>query len=192
MSIRVLGIDPGTAVTGYGVVESADGFPGRLVECGVIRTDTRQQLWRRLETLYEGIEELIARHRPDALVVETPFYAKNVRTTVVLGQARGVILLAAAQAGLDIVEFPPAVVKKSIVGSGAATKPQVGYMVQQLLRLRRPPAPADAADGVAVALTYLLRRRDSAIGRARGGEKVQAEDRRVTRDPSGAGPKDTR
>jgi len=159
VSIRVLGIDPGTAVTGYGVVESADGFPGRLLECGVIRTDTRQRLWQRLETLYEGIEELIARHRPDALVIETPFYGKNVRTTVVLGQARGVILLAAARAGLDIVEFPPAVVKKSIVGRGGATKPQVGYMVQQLLRLRRPPAPSDAADGVAVALTYLLRRR---------------------------------
>jgi crossover junction endodeoxyribonuclease RuvC len=117
-------------------------------------------LWQRLEALYEGIEELIARHCPDVLVIETPFYAKNVRTTVVLGQARGVILLAAARAGLEIAEFPPAVVKKSIVGRGAATKPQVGYMVQQLLRLRRPPTPADAADGVAVALTYLLRRRD--------------------------------
>lgn len=156
MTIRVLGIDPGTAVTGYGVVESANGRPGRLLECGIIRTNPRLQLWHRLDTLYEGMRELIARHRPDTVAVEAPFYGKNVRTTVVLGQARGVILLAAAQAAVEIVEFPPAVVKQRIVGRGGAMKPQVGYMVQQLLRLRRPPAPSDAADGVAVALAYLL------------------------------------
>lgn len=166
MSIRVLGIDPGTAVTGYGVVESADGFPGRLVECGVIRTDSRQRLWQRLDTLYEGVREVISRHHPQVLVIESAFYAKNVRTTVVLGQARGVILLAAAREGVEIVEFPPAVVKQSIVGRGAASKPQVGYMVQQLLRLRRPPSPPDAADGVAVALTYLLKRSPGRWSRA--------------------------
>ena len=158
MTTRVLGIDPGTAVTGYGVVEPANGRPGRLVECGVIRTNTREKMWQRLDSLYQGVSELIERHRPDALAVESIFYGKNVRTTVVLGQARGVILLAGAQAGIDIVEFPPAQVKQSIVGAGGAAKAQVGYMVQQLLRLAAPPAPNDAADGVAVALTYLIRR----------------------------------
>jgi len=155
----VLGIDPGTAVTGYGVVEPTNGRPGRLVECGVIRTSAKEEVWRRLDALYQGISELIARHEPSALAVESIFYGKNVRTTVVLGQARGVILLAGARAGLDIAEFPPAQVKQSIVGRGGAAKPQVGYMVQQLLRLTRPPSPSDAADGVAVALTYLMRRR---------------------------------
>jgi crossover junction endodeoxyribonuclease RuvC len=155
----VLGIDPGTAVTGYGVVEPANGRPGRLVECGVIRTNPKQKLWERLDALYEGVSDLIERHGPDALAVESAFYGKNVRTTIVLGQARGVILLAGAKAGLVIAEFAPATVKQSIVGRGGAAKSQVGFMVQQLLRLTRPPAPSDAADGVAVALTYLLRRR---------------------------------
>ncbi len=109
--------------------------------------------------MYAGVTGLIERHRPDALAVESIFYGKNVRTTVVLGQARGVILLAGARAGLEIREFPPAQVKQSIVGRGGAAKGQVGYMVQRLLRLAAPPAPGDAADGVAVALTYLIRQR---------------------------------
>ena len=161
MSLRVLGIDPGTAVTGYGVVEPSAtiGRPGRLVECGVIRTDPKQKIWSRLEALYEGVSELIARHRPTAVAVETVFYGKNARSTLTLGHARGVILLAAARAGLEIAEFPPATVKKNVVGEGGAAKAQVGYMVQQILHLKRPPAPSDAADGVAVALTYLMTRR---------------------------------
>ncbi len=158
MTTRVLGIDPGTAVTGFGVVESLDTRTRRLVECGVIRTDRCQKLWHRLETLHEGVTALIERHRPDALALESVFYAKNVRTTVVLGHTRGVILLAAAQAGIDVVEFPPATVKKSIVGTGRAAKAQVGYMVQRLLNLRTAPSPDDAADGVALALTYLITR----------------------------------
>ena len=158
MTVRVLGIDPGTAVTGYGVVDPANGRPGRLVECGVIRTNSRDKMWQRLDSLFQGVSELIERHKPDALAVEGVFYGKNVRTTVVLGQARGVILLAGAQAGLDIAEFAPAQIKQCIVGGGGAAKSQVGYMVQHLLRLAGPPAPSDAADGVAVALTYLIRR----------------------------------
>jgi crossover junction endodeoxyribonuclease RuvC len=126
------------------------------VECGVIRTDPHRVLGHRLDTLYHGVCELIDRHRPTALALESVFYGKNVRTTVALGHARGVILLAAAQAGIEVAEFPPARVKKSVTGGGGATKPQVGYMVKQLLRLRRAPEPSDAADGVAVALAYLL------------------------------------
>ncbi len=156
MTVRVLGIDPGTTVTGYGVVEPADGRLGHLIECGVIRTAAREPLWTRLETLHQGITELIATHRPGVLALESVFYAKNVRTTLTLGHARGVILLAAAQGGLEVAEFPPATVKKTIVGSGGAAKAQVGFMVQRLLQLAAPPAPDDAADGVALALTYLL------------------------------------
>jgi crossover junction endodeoxyribonuclease RuvC len=99
---------------------------------------------------------LIARHSPDALAVESAFHGKNVRTTIALSHARGVILLAAEEAGVVIAEYSPAQVKKAVVGRGAAMKPQVSYMVSRLLRLRSAPSPSDAADGVAVALTHLL------------------------------------
>ena len=156
--MRVLGIDPGTATVGYGVVERSAslGSVARLVECGVLRTRARQALEVRLALIHEGLRELIERHRPDVLAVEDIFYATNVRTTVVLGHARGVILLAGAQAGLIVAEYSPALVKKTVVGRGAALKPQVGYMVAKLLKLSAAPQPADAADAVAVALTHLL------------------------------------
>ena len=99
---------------------------------------------------------MLERHRPDVVAVEGVFYGSNARTTVVLGHARGVVLLAAAQAGIPVEEYSPAMIKKAVVGRGAALKPQVGYMVARLLQLREPPSPADAADGVAVALTHLL------------------------------------
>jgi crossover junction endodeoxyribonuclease RuvC len=152
----VLGIDPGTNVTGYGVVEPANGRPGRLLECGVIRTNPQDTLGHRLDTVFEGVSELITRHEPTAMAIETVFYAKNVKTTVTLGHARGVILLAAARAGLEVAEFSPATVKKNVVGTGSAAKAQVGFMVQRLLSLQEIPEPDDAADGVAIALTYLM------------------------------------
>lgn len=157
--MRVLGIDPGTSVTGYGVVETGNGAPGlgRLVECGVIRFARRTSLPDRLAELHAGITDLIKRLRPATLALEDAFYHKNVRTTLVLGQARGVVLLAAAQAHLTIAEYAPATVKKSVVGAGGAGKGQVGAMVARLLRLTRAPHPADAADGVAVALTHIIR-----------------------------------
>jgi crossover junction endodeoxyribonuclease RuvC len=151
----VLGIDPGTAVTGYGVV-AFDGRTATLVECGVLRTAARDPLHARLRDIHDGVTELIERHRPDTLAVEDVFYARNVRTTVVLGHARGVILLAGARAGLAIREIPPAGIKKAIAGTGSATKEQVQYMVARLLRLRQAPHPADAADGVAAALSACL------------------------------------
>jgi crossover junction endodeoxyribonuclease RuvC len=154
--VKVLGIDPGTAVVGYGVVEPASGHLARLVECGVLQTKARDPLPARLRVIYDGIEALIARHQPDAVAVETAFYAKNVRTTMVLSHARGVILLAAERAGVPIGEYEPRLVKKTVVGRGGALKDQVGFMVAQLLRLKSAPTPADAADGVAVALTHLM------------------------------------
>ena len=154
--MKVLGIDPGTAVLGYGVVESGTGTHPRLLECGTLTTAARDSLPARLRVIHDGTAALLARHAPDAMAVESAFYAKNVRTTVVLSHARGVILLAAEQAGVAIAEYSPAQVKKAVVGRGAALKSQVAYMVAQLLRLRTPPTPADAADGVAVALTHVL------------------------------------
>ena len=154
--MRVLGIDPGTAVLGYGVVESGPGQHPRLLECGTLTTTARDPLPARLRVLHDGTTALLSRHLPVAMAVETAFYGKNVRTTVVLSHARGVILLAAEQAGVTIAEYSPAQVKKTVVGRGAALKPQVAYMVAQLLRLKTPPSPPDAADGVAVALAHLL------------------------------------
>ncbi len=156
----ILGIDPGTAVLGYGVV--APGEPGqraRLVECGVIRTRARSPLPDRLLVIHEGLRELVERHRPAALAVEDIFYGTNVRTTAVLGHARGVILLAGALAGIPVFEYPPATVKKTLVGRGGAMKPQVGFMVAKLLGLKSAPSPADAADGVAVALCHAMTKR---------------------------------
>ena len=159
--MRVLGIDPGTSVTGYGVVEYGNGASGggfgHLVECGVIRFARGSSLPRRLAELHEGIVDLIVRHRPTALALEDAFYHKNVRTTLVLGHARGVVLLAAEQHKLTIAQYAPKMVKKAVTGAGAAPKAQVGAMVARLLRLKHAPRPADASDGVAVALTYIIR-----------------------------------
>ena len=152
----VLGIDPGTAATGYGVVSGEPFGSLSLIECGVIRTHARDPLPSRLREIYDDVSMLIARHRPDALSIEDVFYAKNVRTTVVLGHARGVILLAAEQAELSIHEYPPAEIKKAVVGTGSATKEQVQFMVTRLLRLKSAPQPSDAADGTAAALAHIM------------------------------------
>ena len=152
----VLGIDPGTALTGYGVVRGEPLGPLELVECGVIRTSARDTLPVRLREIYEDVRDLIERHKPHALAIEDVFYARNVRTTVVLGHARGVVLLASEQAGVSVHEYPPAEIKKCVVGTGAATKEQVQFMVTRLLRLRSAPHPSDAADGAAVALAHIM------------------------------------
>jgi crossover junction endodeoxyribonuclease RuvC len=164
--VIVLGIDPGTAVTGYGVVRGDGAANPALVECGVIRTRARAPLARRLHEIHEGVVELIARHRPDVLAVEDVFYAKNVRTTLVLGHARGVILLAGEQHGVRIEELTPTSVKKAIVGTGSATKEQVQFMLTRLLRLKSAPQPSDAADGVAAALATLMGARVTGIAAA--------------------------
>jgi crossover junction endodeoxyribonuclease RuvC len=153
--VKVLGVDPGTGVTGFGVVQASEGRYA-LIECGVIRTSPAEPLHIRLREISEGITELITRHQPEALAVEDVFYSRNVRTTVVLGHARGVVLLAGAHAGIEVAEYPPAEVKKAVAGNGAASKDQVQFMVTQLLRLKSPPQPLDAADGIAVALTYAM------------------------------------
>jgi crossover junction endodeoxyribonuclease RuvC len=156
--VIVLGVDPGSRATGYGVVERSDGLL-RLVECGAIRSTPRAPLSERLREIFQGITEVIDRSRPDVLCIEDVFYGPNVRTTVVLGHARAAVMLAAALHGIPVNEYPPAAVKSAIVGTGMARKRQVALMVKEHLGLESPPRPADAADGTAVALCHLFRAR---------------------------------
>ena len=167
--MKVLGVDPGTAATGYGVVARNDAGATALIECGVIRTKASDDLPQRLRQIHDGLSEVLDRHDPDVAAVESVFYGKNVRTTVLLGHARGAILLAAAARDLEVADYSPAEIKNAIVGTGRATKEQVQFMVKKLLRLKEVPSPADAADGVAVALCHLNTGRLSALGRAAAG-----------------------
>ncbi len=150
----IVGIDPGTAVTGYGVVSRRDDGTPALLECGVIRTLAGEALPDRIRDIFLGVTEIIDRFEPDSVAVEDVFQGKNVRSALTLGHARGAILLAAALKEIPIAEYSPREIKKAVVGTGGATKDQVGYMVQRHLRLKNPPTPADAADGVAAALCH--------------------------------------
>jgi crossover junction endodeoxyribonuclease RuvC len=152
----VLGIDPGTAATGYGVVRREARFRVSLVECGVIRTSAKEPLPVRIREIYDEIVKLIERHGPSEVAVEDVFHGKNAQSALKLGHARGAILLAAAHHDLIIAEYGPRQIKKAVVGTGSATKEQVGFMVKQQLRLKEIPTPADAADGVAAALCHCL------------------------------------
>jgi crossover junction endodeoxyribonuclease RuvC len=148
--LRILGIDPGSLVTGYGVVERC-GADVRHVAHGTLRPPRAATLAARLAAVQEGIRQVIAAHQPDRVVVEQVFVASNARAALVLGQARGVALAAAAAAGLSVDELSPQEVKCAVVGHGAAPKAQVQRMVQRLLALRSAPAQ-DAADALAAAL----------------------------------------
>ena len=154
----ILGVDPGTAATGYGLVRSRGrrGSLGTavLVECGVVRTRADEPLPLRLRRIYEGLDALLERFEPTTAAVENVFQGKNVRSALTLGHARGAAILAAALRSVPVAEYTPREVKKAVVGTGGATKDQVGYMVQRHLRLKRPPEPADAADAVAAALCH--------------------------------------
>jgi crossover junction endodeoxyribonuclease RuvC len=127
-----------------------------LIECGVIRTSAREPLAIRIREIYDGVVSLIARHGPAAVSVEDVFLGKNAQSALKLGHARGAILLAAAHHDLIIAEYAPRQIKKAVVGTGNATKDQVGFMVKQQLRLKEAPTPADAADGVAAALCHCM------------------------------------
>lgn len=154
--MRVLGVDPGSRATGYGVIERR-GRSLRLVECGVIRTEPGSDLTRRLIEIHTGLLELIDRLAPESVALEGIFAGRNARTAMLLGHARGVAVLAAALRDLPVHEYPPAEVKKTVVGTGRATKHQVGFMVRQHLSLADVPRPSDAADGCAIALCHLFR-----------------------------------
>ena len=151
----VLGIDPGTAICGYGVVEAASG--SRLVPhaYGAITTNAKARMEDRLLKLHDALDEIIKKYRPEAMGVEQLFFNRNVTTAIPVGQARGVVLLAAAQNRVDVVERTPLQVKQAVTGYGKATKEQVIYMVTKLLHLPAPPKPDDVADALAVAICTL-------------------------------------
>lgn len=155
--LRVLGIDPGTATTGFGVLEGQAGAGGELhlLDYGAIRTAPGQPMPERLADLHASLQELIALHRPQAMAVEELFFSSNVTTALTVGQARGVILLAGAQAGIAIAEYKPMQVKLAITGYGGADKRQVQEMLRLTLRLAETPRPDDAADAIAIALCHL-------------------------------------
>jgi len=149
----VLGIDPGTAILGYGVVRG-ERDPV-MVAYGVVRTESKQAPEKRLQLLYDGVSRLIAQYLPDCVAVEQLFFSKNVTTALPVMQARGVVLLAAANADVPIAEYRPIEVKQAITGYGKADKPQMQEMVRVLLRLDAIPQPDDAADALAVAVCHL-------------------------------------
>jgi crossover junction endodeoxyribonuclease RuvC len=149
----VLGVDPGSLRTGFGAVET-DGRRHRLIEMGALSPGPRIALAEKLRHIHAGIAGLIERLSPDALAVEDVFHAANTRTALVLGHVRGVVLLAGAQAGLPVHEYPPATVKQQITGFGRAEKSQVAFMVTRLLALPEAAAPGDATDALAVALCF--------------------------------------
>lgn len=165
----ILGIDPGSVKTGFGLIR-VEGRSLTLVECGVIRTRSTDTFAARLASIHSRLVEVIARHRPDAAVVESIFVgrkAQNIESTLKLGHARGVVLLAVAQAGVPLTEMSPSDVKKSITGHGRAEKHQMKKMVQVLLGMDAPVAE-DAADALALALSHCFRGRpETLLGGAR-------------------------
>jgi crossover junction endodeoxyribonuclease RuvC len=151
--MRVLGIDPGTATTGYGVIEEQAGRL-TLVGYGTIRTASDLPMPRRLLALHGELIELLALHAPETAAVESLFFQKNVRTALTVGQARGAVLLALAERGVPVSEYTPLEVKQAVTGYGGAEKRQVQSMVRALLKLAEPPRPDDAADALAVAICH--------------------------------------
>ena len=152
--MRIFGIDPGSERTGYGCVET-DGRRHHLVACGAIAALAGASFPHRLARIHAELSSLLAACRPDCVAIENLFYATNVRSALKLGHARGVAMLAAVEAGCEVVEYTPAEIKRAVVGYGRAEKQQVGQMVKLLLGLTAAPSPHDAADALAVAICHL-------------------------------------
>lgn len=150
-----IGIDPGTATTGYGLVRITDRQELQLVEYGVVRTDSGETMPSRLLELHQQLSELVSRHQPQTAAVEKLFFQRNVTTALSVGQARGIALLVMAQAGITVGAYSPSEIKQAVVGYGKADKNQVQHMVQRLLGMRELPSPDDAADALAVAICHL-------------------------------------
>jgi crossover junction endodeoxyribonuclease RuvC len=151
--MRIIGIDPGTATTGFGVIDIDHGRT-TFVDAGVITTPPTQPMPERLLTLHEELTQVIAETRPNFASVELLYFSTNVTTGISVGQARGVILLTLAEAGLPIAEYTPMQIKQAVTGYGGAKKPQIQEMVRALLSLPVIPRPDDAADGLAIAITH--------------------------------------
>jgi crossover junction endodeoxyribonuclease RuvC len=153
--MRILGIDPGTGILGFGVIE-VEKSKARLVDAGVIRTPAKEDDAVRLQTIFEEISDIIAQSKPAAMSVEKLFFAKNVTTAMTVAQARGVVLLAGKQAGLDIYEYTPLQIKQALTSYGRAEKRQVQEMVRIILDLKEIPKPDDCADALAAAITHSM------------------------------------
>jgi crossover junction endodeoxyribonuclease RuvC len=152
--VKIFGIDPGSERTGYGCVECV-GNRQRLIICGSLAAPSRAAFPDKLKAIHSGLVALLDRHRPDCVAVENIFHARNVRSALKLGHARGVVLLAAAEAGVPVVEYAPAEIKRAVVGYGRAEKHQVQQMIKLLLGLDKPPSPHDVADALAVAICHI-------------------------------------
>jgi len=166
--MRVLGVDCGTEYTGFGVVELGQDDSLVCLTCGAIKLSPREPLPHRLAIIFERLGAIIQEHHPDNVAIEDVFYALNVKSALKLGQVRGVAMLAASSAGLDVAEYSPLSIKSAVVGYGRAEKPQVQLMVTRLLGLSEVPEPADAADALAIAIchlhTYATLARQRAVG----------------------------
>ena len=154
--MKVFGIDPGSARTGYGCVQT-DGTRHKLIVCGAIASPATVAFPQKLKTIHAELALLLAKHRPDCVAIENLFHALNARSALKLGHARGVAMLAAVEAGVPIVEYSPAEVKQAVVGYGRAEKSQVQSMIQLLLGLEAPPTPYDASDALAIAICHVHR-----------------------------------
>jgi crossover junction endodeoxyribonuclease RuvC len=153
--MRALGIDCGTEYTGYGVVDLLDSGELRCLACGAVKLSLRDPMPRRLSKIFVELGAIIGEFHPDQVAIEDVFYAVNVKSALILGQARGVAMVAAASAGLEVAQYSPLSIKSAVVGYGRAEKAQVQHMVAQLLRLKELPQPADAADALAIAICHL-------------------------------------
>jgi len=151
--MRILGIDPGYGITGFGLIEAQRGT-SQLLRCGAITTPAGADFSARLEMIYEDMRQLLELSRPDAVAIEELFFGQNVTTGIGVAQSRGVILLAIRQAGLEVYQYKPMQVKQAVVGYGNATKHQVMDMTRRLLHLEKMPKPDDAADAIAIALCH--------------------------------------
>lgn len=152
--MRVFGIDPGCDRTGYGCIDS-DGRRHHLVAYGAVRTAPARCFAEKLAIIHRTLSSLLAECHPECVAIENLFHAANVRSALKLGHARGVAMLAAVEAGLEVAEYTPAEIKRAVVGYGRAEKPQVQQMIQLLLGIQEPPSPHDAADALAVAICHL-------------------------------------
>jgi len=151
--MRILGIDPGIALTGFGIIEK-DGVTVKAGRYGHISTESGTPVSERLKILYDDMVNIITEYKPDVVVVEELFFNKNVKTAIIAAQARGVIILSAVNNGVDVAEYTPLQVKQSVVGYGRAGKSQVQFMVKELLRLKEIPKPDDTADALAIAICH--------------------------------------
>lgn len=151
--MRIIGIDPGTGILGFGVIES-DGHKSQMVDAGVIRTPVKEDDAVRLQTIFEELSDIITQTKPAEMAVEKLFFAQNVTTAITVAQARGVVLLAGQQAGLSIHEYTPLQIKQSLTGYGRAEKKQMQEMVRVLLGLKDIPQPDDCADALAAAICH--------------------------------------